>query len=115
MVGIIVVALLGFIFTEFGRNGRSIFGQSSSIGSINGKKVDVKDYQTAIDEREAQMKAQNPNANIDESQRAQLRDQIWTNMVNEQLMKDVDGKLGITRSHRPSGRLVVSKLDAGVS
>jgi peptidyl-prolyl cis-trans isomerase D len=91
--GVIVVALLGFIFTDLGKSGPS---RSTSIGKINGDKIDVKEYEAAIAQREAEMKRQNPNATIDDQTQAQLRDQAWNQLVSDKLMEDVDEKLGIT-------------------
>lgn len=90
--GVIVVALLGFILMDYGKSGPS---RSTSIGKINGDKIDVKEYEAAIAQREAEIKRQNPSANIDDNTQAQLRDQAWNQLVNDKLMEDVDEKLGI--------------------
>lgn len=91
--GIIVVALVGFILTDFGKSGGRM--RSTSIGKVNGDKIDVTEYEAAIQAREAEIKRQNPNATIDDNSRAQLRDQAWNEMVNAKLMQDIDEKLGI--------------------
>jgi peptidyl-prolyl cis-trans isomerase D len=91
--GVIVVALLGFIFTDLGKSGPS---RSTTIGKINGEKIDVKEYEAAIAQREAETKRQNPNATLDDNTQAQLRDQAWNQLVSDKLMGAVDEKLGIT-------------------
>jgi len=90
---LIVIALVGFILTDLGRSGRS---QSTTIGKINGTKVDVKEYEAAIRLREDEIRRQNPSATIDDNMQAQLRDQVWNQMVNDKLMADINEKLGIT-------------------
>jgi peptidyl-prolyl cis-trans isomerase D len=92
--GIIVVALVGFILTDFGKTGGRL--RSTSIGKINGDKIEATEYDAAVAAREAEMKRQNPNSTVDDNSRAQLRDQVWNDMVNARLMQDVNEKLGIT-------------------
>ncbi len=91
--GVIVVALVGFILMDYGKSGRS---QSTTIGKINGEKIDATEYDAAIQQREAEIKRQNPTTTIDDNTQAQLRDQVWNQMVNDKLMADVNDKLGIT-------------------
>lgn len=92
---LIVLALVGFILTDLGRSGRM---QSTTIGKINGEKVDYKEYEDAITLREQEALRQNPNGTIDDNTRAQLRDQVWNQLVSDKLMADINEKLGITVS-----------------
>jgi len=91
--GVIVVALVGFILMDYGKGGGS---RSTTIGKINGEKIDAREYDAAVKQREEEMKRQNPNAPVDENTQAQLRDQVWNEMVNERLLNEVSEKLGIT-------------------
>lgn len=93
--GVIVIALVGFILMDYGKGGAS---RSTTIGKINGEKIDAKEYDLAIKQREEEMKRQNPNANLDDNTQAQLRDQVWDQMVNDKLLNEVNEKLGITVS-----------------
>lgn len=90
--GVIVVALIGFVMMDYGKTGG---GGSTTAGSINGEKIDIEVFQARVAEQEQQMKQQNPNMQADESQSAQLRDQVWNAMVAEKVMGDVDEKLGL--------------------
>ncbi len=90
--GVIVLALVGFVLMDFGKGGAS---RSTTVGKINGKKIDYTEYEEKIRLRENQMKAQNPNAPLDENTQAQMRDQVWQQMVKDELMKDIYEKLGI--------------------
>lgn len=91
--GIIVVALLGFILMDYGRGG----GRSdTTIGKINGDKVDMTEYDALLKQSENQMKQQNQGQPLDGNQEAQLRDQVWQQIVSEHILADMNEKLGIT-------------------
>jgi len=92
---IIVIALLGFILMDFGKNGGS---RSTTIGKINGSEIDYTEYDAAIQAREAEIKQQNPNMTLNDQQQAQLRDQVWDQMVSSQLLNDINEKLGLVVS-----------------
>ncbi len=93
--GVIVLALVGFILMDYGKGGSS---RSTTIGKIDGKKVDYTEYEAKVQQRENQIKAQNPNANIDDNNQAQIRDQVWDQLVSEQLLSGINEKLGIVVS-----------------
>lgn len=92
---VIVVALLGFVLMDFGKSGGS---RSTTIGKINGQEVDYTEYEAAIKMRESEIKSQNPTASLDDVTQAQIRDQVWDDLVKEKLLADVNEKLGITVS-----------------
>ncbi|KAA5533618.1 hypothetical protein F0919_13855 [Taibaiella lutea] len=91
--GVIVVALLGFILMDYGKGGGR--GPSTTIGKINGDKIDVNEYQAVVDQKETEMKRQSQGQPIDDNTQAQLRDQAWTDLVNDKLLSDAEDKLGI--------------------
>lgn len=91
--GVIVVALLGFIFTDLGKSG---FSRSTTVGKVDGEKIDYTEFEAAVRNAEAEVKRSNPNATIDDNQQAQLREQAWNQLVSQKLMGDVYEKLGIT-------------------
>ncbi len=93
--GVIVLALVGFILMDYGKGGRT---RSTTIGKIDGKKIDYTEYEARVQQRENEIKAQNPSANIDDNSQAQIRDQVWNQMVSEQLLSGINDKLGIVVS-----------------
>lgn len=93
--GIIVVALLGFILMDFGKSGG---GPNTTIGEIDGTKIDYTEYDAAMQAREAEIKQQNPDFTMDDQTQAQVRDQVWDQMVTNRLLNEVNEKLGITVS-----------------
>lgn len=93
--GVIVLALVGFILMDYGKGGTS---RSTTVGKIDGKKVDYTEYEAKVQQKENEIKAQNPNASIDDNNQAQIRDQVWNQMVNDQLLAGINDKLGIVVS-----------------
>jgi len=91
--GVIVLALVGFILMDYGKGGGP--SQSTTVGEINGEEIDYTDYEAAIRQQEEQFKMQNPGASIDDQTQAQIRDQVWQQMVNTALMNDIQERLGI--------------------
>ena len=59
------------------------------------KKIDYEEYENRIRNYENQLKQQNPNANLDQATQAQIRDQVWDQMIMEELVKEIENKLGI--------------------
>jgi peptidyl-prolyl cis-trans isomerase D len=92
--GIIVVALLGFILMDYGKGGGG--KQSTTIGKVNGDNIEVNEYQAAITQRETEMKRQSPNNTIDDNTQAQIRDEVFNQLVNDKLLASVEDKLGLT-------------------
>lgn len=91
--GVIVLALVGFILMDYGKGGSS---RSTTIGKINGEKIDATEFDVAMQQREEELKRQNPNMNLDDNTQAQLREQVWNQLVNDKLLHEVNEKLGIT-------------------
>jgi len=91
--GIIVVALLGFIFMDLGRGGGS---QSTTIGKVNGEKIDMTEYNDRITQQENQYQQQSQGQQLSADQQGQLRDQVWQQIVAERVMADMNKKLGVT-------------------
>lgn len=90
--GVIVLALVGFILMDYGKRGTS---RSTTIGKINGEKIDATEFDMAMQQRESEIKRQNPNMTIDDNTQAQIREQVWNQLVNDKLLEDVNNKLGI--------------------
>ncbi len=95
MFFVLVLALVGFIFMYATNDVQGLFGKSTKIGTINGTDIDYKEYEAAIQQRENNMRQQN-NGSLDENTQAQIRDQVWQEMVSNNLMAEVSDKLGLT-------------------
>ena len=92
---VIGVALLAFIVGD----GIKALGPSKNIrnvGEINGDKISVEEYQKAVNEYEEVVRFARGNNTITEAEMAQIKDEVWNQMVSSKLVEDEVGKLGIT-------------------
>lgn len=93
----IAVALLGFILIDYisGRS-RGLFsgGNSNSVGSINGNKIDALDFEKKVQQQEDYIKQQ-PNAQPAEAVRQQAINATWEGEINRILMTEEIDKLGM--------------------
>lgn len=91
----IALALLGFILTDYlSTRGGNIFGgdPSTTLGSINGKKITFIDFETKVKAMEARQQAQ--GSPLNEASRQQLIQNVWNQEVNQIIMNDEFEKLG---------------------
>lgn len=94
----IALALLGFILTDyFQAKNRMGPGNSTTLGSVNGKKIDYINFETklkAMTDREA-MQAQQQGREYDEASRQRANEQLWNSEVDEIIMTEVLKKAGV--------------------
>ena len=94
----IALALLGFILTDyFQAKNRMGPGNSTTLGSVNGKKIDYINFETrlkSITDREA-AQAQQQGREYNEAARQQANERLWNSDVEEIIMSDAFKKVGI--------------------
>jgi peptidyl-prolyl cis-trans isomerase D len=91
----IALSLIGFILMDALTGRSNLFSSNSTvIGSINGKKVDYIDFEKKIKQQEEQTKSQGGD------NRQQLVDQVWESEINDVVMGDQYGKLGIAVTNK---------------
>ena len=100
----IALALLGFILTDYFTAKNRMFGGGNStiVGSVNGKKINYIDFETrlkAIDEQ-SQAQAQQQGREFSESDRYQNNEQLWNQEVEQVIMEKEFEKLGIEVSNK---------------
>ncbi|RBL93488.1 peptidylprolyl isomerase [Chitinophaga flava] len=95
IVVVICLAIVSFLLQDafFGKS--SLARRSTTVGKVNGQELDVADYQRRIQDAEAGARQQMPNGNIDEQTRQYIREQVWNQFLNEQIMQTQYKKLGI--------------------
>src|SRR5882724_10145977 len=91
---VIGIALLGFLVQDafVGKTGHGLFnGNSTTVGAVNGRKLDLTD----LDERVKQVKAQYQAYNypIDDNS---ARDQAWSAFIEESVLQEESEKSGLT-------------------
>lgn len=102
----IAVALIGFILTDyFQSKSRSMGGSNSTtVGVVNGRKIDLKDFNLAVTDIEANMKQQGYPTG--EGLTEQARTQAWDQQVSIALLEDEFNKLGIDVSKKELGDIL---------
>src|SRR6187401_1637026 len=94
----IALALLGFILTDYfqakNRMGR---GNSSTLGLVNGKKIDYISFETKLKARDDQQQAaaQQQQQEYTEVQKHQTAEQMWNEEVEQIIMTSEFNKVGI--------------------
>ncbi|MBA3664773.1 MAG: SurA N-terminal domain-containing protein [Bacteroidetes bacterium] len=98
LVGIVGLALLIFILESLLSSGQSIFGggDASTIGVINGKKIDRNDFLMRVENQLNVIRQQKQSNDIDDATRSQVVDYVWQQMISDMVIKPEYNKVGIT-------------------
>lgn len=97
LVGTIGAAIILFLVMDVFTGQNGLFGQKNTenIGEINGKEISAKYFQQRLDEAVENYKANTQQQKVDENTMAMLRDQVWNELLREQLNGEEYDKLGI--------------------
>jgi peptidyl-prolyl cis-trans isomerase D len=93
----IALALLGFLLMDaFVGRSRGLFsgGNSNTVGRVNGKKIDVTDFERKVKQQESYMQQQGYSQGGDAG-RSQAVEQVWEQEIGRILMNGEIDKLGI--------------------
>lgn len=89
------IALLSFIVGD-GIKALQPSKNIRNVGEINGDKISLQEYQDAFNEYQEVVKFARGSNSLSEEETAQIKDEVWNQIVTEHLLKDEIGKLGIT-------------------
>jgi len=94
VIVVISLSLIGFILMDANQGGGKMFGSSSgSLGKVNGTEVEQNEFTKKVKLLEAQQ--QQSGNNISAAQSAQIREQVWNQIVAERVFYAEAAKLGI--------------------
>ena len=94
---IIGLGLFAFIAEEAFRSCEATKNQQrQQIGEVLGNKINVQEFQALVDEYQDVLKMTQGRDNFTEEELNSIKDQVWNSYVNEQLINDEAGKLGLT-------------------
>jgi len=97
LVIIIGLGLFAFIAEEAFRSCEATKNQQrQQIGEVLGKKINVQEFQTLVDEYQEVLKMSQGVDNLSEEQLNSLKDEVWNSYVNEQIIANEAGKIGLT-------------------
>ena len=95
LFGLLIAFLITIIF-EWGMDYLGMRGgQSDVIGTINGINISYQDFSNLVKSYADNQKAQS-GKEPDENQLTQIREQVWDNLVTQQLVEEEVHRLGIT-------------------
>lgn len=94
---VIGVAMLAFILGDFFRSGQPLGGASNEIGEIGDIKVKATEFNFKLDQAVSNWEAQNQRP-ANQQIREAITDQVWNEIVSEQLLGNQYKELGIAVS-----------------
>ena len=96
LVSVIGLALFAFIAEEAFRSCESTKNQQrQQVGEVLGKKVNVQEFQELVDEYQQVIKMTQGRDNLTEDELNQVKDQVWNTFVNNAIIEEEAGKLGL--------------------
>ena len=99
LVGIVGLAILAFILTDFFGGQGSMFGSGeTTVGEIAGNSIDVNIFKNKVDEAESAQLANGQKTSLTQEEKDGIVQQVWNQMINEQVMVKEYEKLGISIS-----------------
>ena len=97
LVCIISFGLFAFIAEEAFRSCDSAKNnERQQIGEVYGEKISVQEFQKLVDEYTEVIKMQQGQENLPEQQMNQVKDMVWNTYVQNQMVAEEAGKLGLT-------------------
>ena len=94
VIAVISLSLIGFILMDAKQGGNNLKAGSGSIGKVNGSDIDQAEFTKKIQQvesQEEQQSGQKPST----TKIAQIRDQVWNQVVAEKVFYTEAAKLGI--------------------
>ncbi len=90
------LALFAFIMTDMLSSGGSLFtGSRNEVGKINGKSVDIQDFQNKVSEMEEFNKLNSGRSSMTEEESYYLREQVWNQYVSETILAEKYSEIGL--------------------
>ncbi len=97
LVCIIGLGLFAFIAEEAFRSCEATKNQQrQQIGEVLGNKINVQEFQALVDEYQDVLKITQGRENFSEEELNQIKDQVWSQYINEQIISSECEKLGLT-------------------
>ena len=97
LVIIIGLGLFAFIAEEAFRSCEATKNQQrQQVGEVLGNKINVQEFQTLVDEYQEVIKLTQGRDNLSEEELNQVKDQVWNQFVNDQIISNEAKKLGLT-------------------
>lgn len=108
LTALIAISLIGFLVQDafVGRSGNMFSGRPSSVGTINGKKIDINDFNTKVNQLEQSYRSQGMQSN--EMMTQNTLETVWNGEIQQEILDFVTGKLGLTVTKKEIGAVLFS-------
>lgn len=95
----LIIAFVGLIVFEWGMNYLGMRGGDRQVfGKVNGEEITYQQYEQMLQQQLENMRQQNGGKDVDDATLEQLKEQVWTSLVQQTLTKQEIARLGITVS-----------------
>lgn len=96
-IAVIALSLVGFILMDALSSRTKMFGgNSTTIGKVNGEKIDYANFSTRLEEMENNYRTQGMQVN--DEMRQQIIEMLWNNEIDETVLKTQYEKMGLVFS-----------------
>lgn len=104
--GLIALSLIGFLLMDAFVGRSRLFGnRSTTVGVINGQKIEYNDFQKMVSQQEDQYKSRGYPVN--EGMQQNIRDNVWRQMVEDAVLTDDYAALGLDVSDKEVNDMLV--------
>jgi peptidyl-prolyl cis-trans isomerase D len=109
LVAIVGLALLAFVLTGLFEGGSSMFGgNDTAVGEIAGNTIDINVFKNKVDAAVETQKRNSQKTSLTAEETDGIVQQVWNQMINEQVMVKEYEKLGISISDEELYDLMVT-------
>ena len=104
--GLIALSLIGFLLMDAFVGKSRLFGnRSTTIGAINGEKIEYTEFQKMVSSQEDNYKSRGYAVN--EAMQQNIRDNVWKQMIEEAVLTDNYSSLGLDVSDKEVNDMLV--------
>lgn len=109
LTGLIALSLIGFLVQDafIGRSSGLFAGQTSSVGSINGTKIDRLDFNEKVRQIEESNRQQGMASN--EVMTQNIIESVWNGYIQQELINEQTEKLGLAYSAKEMSEMLFSE------
>jgi peptidyl-prolyl cis-trans isomerase D len=104
--GLITLSLVGFLLMDAFVGRSKLFGnRSTTVGTINGEKIEYNDFQKMVSQQEDQYKSRGYPMN--DGMQQNIRDNVWKQMVEDAVLTEDFAALGLDVSDKEVNDMLV--------
>lgn len=95
LIGIVGFSLAAFILGDFFSSNNAFRSGDTTVGEINGKNVNVMDFEEKVQTQVENYKLQSSTETVDQNTMDQMREQVWNQLINDMVLKPQIEKIGL--------------------